>query len=552
MHSTPNQQTIDHRKDTVMFGFFKNAGRKRSSKNGKSQASRHRRRTFESLENRQLFSVANIANGTLMIFGNDAADDRINVIQTADGTHALVSITNLTTGQAPYVAMFELDDFSKAKILSFGGNDTITYNLSKPSEIYGGAGLDVIAGGNGTDFIYGEGGEDTLKGGGGIDFLHGGTESDKLYGGAGNDTRLGEQGNDTYFFAGHSAGIDAVIEDSGAGIDTLDFSGLDSGIKKLDLNSTELQTVSLWNGENSLELLLSSGSVVENVVGTSYDDVIYGNNGANTLSGLAGDDELYGRDGIDSLYGGDGDDYLDGGDSDDHLYGERGNDIVVGNRGLDWVHFTGDVDLGHDTLPDWYEDGDILDFSSFSQGINLDLNVNTDTEQTVAGHLDLTIYHPWTVTHVIGTNKADVIDGNGRDNVILGMGDNDTLSGHGGNDRLYGDVGNDTLDGGSGHDWLYGDAGDDIIKGGSGDDHLFGAAGFDRLYGEGDDDTLSGGDDDIADLLVGGPGHDAFWAEWEYTYTLPQSKSTSSLLIPLLRWNRDKPADYDSGSDDIV
>ncbi|MGB3206188.1 MAG: hypothetical protein WBB28_14455, partial [Crinalium sp.] len=73
---------------------------------------------------------------------------------------------------------------------------------------------------------------------------------------------------------------------------------------------------------------------------------------------------------------------------------------------------------------------------------------------------------------VSGTNNADGIAGDTRDNALIGLAGNDTLSGLDGNDILYGGDGNDTLYGGAGDDIIDPGWGDDLVDGGSGTDVL--------------------------------------------------------------------------------
>src|SRR5262249_24422764 len=61
--------------------------------------------------------------------------------------------------------------------------------------------------------------------------------------------------------------------------------------------------------------------VIENVIGTPFDDVINGNKADNVLVGLGGDDRLDGNSGRDILIGGSGSDRLNGGADDDILIG---------------------------------------------------------------------------------------------------------------------------------------------------------------------------------------------------------------------------------------
>jgi Ca2+-binding RTX toxin-like protein len=75
---------------------------------------------------------------------------------------------------------------------------------------------------------------------------------------------------------------------------------------------------------------------------------------------------------------------------------------------------------------------------------------------------------------LVGTDKANKINGSSWDEVIKGLGGADVLHGKGGADTIYG---------GDGNDRLYGDAGNDVLKGDAGKDRLVGGAGADDLYG---------------------------------------------------------------------
>ncbi|MEM9213003.1 MAG: M10 family metallopeptidase [Cyanobacteria bacterium P01_F01_bin.150] len=98
-------------------------------------------------------------------------------------------------------------------------------------------------------------------------------------------------------------------------------------------------------------LTIANGVVIENAVGGSSDDTLFGNEFDNLLQGIGGDDILFGENGDDMLDGGDGDDIIDGGDGadviwgsegDDFLDGWTGNDTLIGNEGDDTLlGFTG-------------------------------------------------------------------------------------------------------------------------------------------------------------------------------------------------------------------
>jgi hypothetical protein len=105
------------------------------------------------------------------------------------------------------------------EIVAYGldGNDTIAVStaLSKPAELHGNSGNDILYGGSGSDRLFGEPGQDYLNGQAGWDVLDGGWGNDRLEGQNGTDTLLGGAGNDTLL---GQAGRDILIGGPGADI----------------------------------------------------------------------------------------------------------------------------------------------------------------------------------------------------------------------------------------------------------------------------------------------------------------------------------------------
>ncbi len=120
-----------------------------------------------------------------------------------------------------------------------------------------------------------------------------------------NRTLAGMAGNDVYQFdVDASLGL-FTLDESGGGIDTIDFSLTTTASIHLALN---LGTGAPQVVHANLKLSLGSFTTFENIVGGSGNDTLTGNSLANTLTGNGGNDTLTGGRGDDSLVGGSGDD----------------------------------------------------------------------------------------------------------------------------------------------------------------------------------------------------------------------------------------------------
>ncbi len=101
--------------------------------------------------------------------------------------------------------------------------------------------------------------------------------------GGGNLQVAGGSGDDTYFFVGSELTsinlVEAFTGSSDTSTDTLNFSAFRGGALDLDLSSTSAQSF------GGFTLVLSDSRGVEDVVGTSFSDVITGNARNNLLSG---------------------------------------------------------------------------------------------------------------------------------------------------------------------------------------------------------------------------------------------------------------------------
>lgn len=290
----------------------------------------------------------------------------------------------------------------------------------------------VLSGGDGDDTLVGVGGNDTIEGGAGNDTLNGGDGDDQFIGGAGADQYFGGAGIDTLSFEGASAGVDARLD-------------LGSGFRGDALGDT-------YSG-------------IENLVGTSFSDGLFGNDADNLIIGDAGADALGGGGGNDTLIAGAGNDSLDGGAGNDTLIGGAGADNLVGGTGIDTVSYA-DATSGVDAR------------LSALQGFSGDALGDTYAF----------------VENLMGSDFDDLLLGNFVANELTGGDGNDVLFGDDGNDFLIGGIGDDLLSGGSGNDTF-------VFRTGHGADEI-----NDFTAGAGTEDIIffdngSNGPNSFADVL---------------------------------------------------
>jgi Ca2+-binding RTX toxin-like protein len=344
-----------------------------------------------------------------------------------------------------------------AEIISgLGGNDTLL----------GGGGNDILYGGNNLDDLFGGAGSDLLFGGNGADILDGGSENDALYGDGGQDYLRGGAGADRLY--GGSGADSAAYEASSAGVQVSLVTGVGKG------------------GHAEGDTLDS----IEDLVGSTFADVLRGN------------------DVVNHLFGGEAGDFLDGGNGNDFLFGDGGNDTVKGGYGADHM----DGGNGTDTL--------LYTAASGQSGVYVDLVSGTGTFGQAQGD----VFYGF--ENIVGTAVDDIFlaGDNGVNRIDAGAG-NDLVNGRGGGDSLIGGSGTDTLSylgsstgvtvnlatGAASGGWATGDSfsGFENIAGSHSNDVLTGNSGANELIGRGGDDSLLGGDS--ADRLIGEVGLDRMW-----------------------------------------
>ena len=307
--------------------------------------------------------------------------------------------------------------------------------------LYGNKGNNAYLAGAGADLINGSSGNDSMSGGSGIDTLdYSGLNADITFSRGGVITKSGGNGVDTI------AAFDIeVIKGNAKRINTIDGSSGTTAAINVDLSSNSLEITGL-PGIGSAKLTVINFS---NVNGSENNDVILGDDKANTLNGGGGNDTISGGGGDDLLLGSTGSDLYRGGAGADTLSYEafaggvtlvRGGTIIKADGSVDTI-----ADFAVETIVGTKGAVNTIDGST---GVTAALNVNlskqnlTITGLPFVGTAALTVKN---FTDVKGSENADVITGDKGANRLSGNGGNDVLTGLGGKDLLTGGFGADTF-----------------------------------------------------------------------------------------------------------
>ncbi len=326
----------------------------------------------------------------------------------------------------------------------------------------------------------------------------------------------------TNFALGSIASLNAMVDNTGAGLATVDQSN------KGATNATSGTGNDGESGEHD-----DVRTTIENVIGGAGSDVIDASQSAgvgHVLMGMAGNDTLTGADGNDTLYGGAGDDLLIGGGGDDLLLGGDNNDVLQGGAGNDTIdgdgkNCVGTAYISSGTFPVAGVTLSAIPFAftrctSAMAAASAKAGSNTldysDHVATVT--VDLTTAAsgttPYAIALAIAVGETDTLQTYGTGHVASAA----NVSGGSGDDTItcnanlacmvHGNGGVDTITGGDLADSLSGDSGNDIINGGKGNDVLVGGAGRDSLTGGQDNDIIDAQDGEV-DPTIDCGGEDA-------------------------------------------
>ena len=205
-----------------------------------------------------------------------------------------------------------------------------------------------------------------VRGGGAADqYISGGAYADSLSGRGGDDLLEGR------------GGADAL---SGAtGTDTASYRHAAGGVK------ANLASPSVNTGEAAGDTY----SLVENLTGSRFNDILNGSIVANVISGLAGNDVIRGNSGADRMLGG------------------AGADTLTGNSDTDLFVYNS-TDESHDTAPDT-----IIDFNAgtaVSYGDRIDLSA-IDANTLTSGNQTFSFLGPAPFSGVAGQLRVSIIAG---------------------------------------------------------------------------------------------------------------------------------------------
>ena len=266
----------------------------------------------------------------------------------------------------------------------------------------GSDGADEIVGidGDHDDILYGGAGEDKMFGGQGADVLDGGEGDDVLYYEADSQYSASISAFNAHshdFFVLENMNQAADVFRGGEGTDAIYLSHssdalfLDDGLTDVAVDGARIvgiEEIYCGDGDDLVDMTsftMTYGDIT--IEGEAGDDKLWTNEGNDTLLGGEGNDDLQGGIGNDRHEGGEGLDVIKGFTGDDTLIGGAGADTLTGGDGSDVFTFENISDstaaTGVDTITDFSQGEDVIDFSALGYQSMSDINVSTDAGKTI-------------------------------------------------------------------------------------------------------------------------------------------------------------------------
>lgn len=359
-------------------------------------------------------------------------------------------------------------------------------------------------------------------------------------------------GNDTYNFDGVADSLYTIWD--GNGNDTFSALSLETDVT-IDIREGGAHVSHIGDSF----IWVAFGANIENAVGGSGNDIIYGNDLNNALLGNAGDDILESNGGINSLVGG----------ADTDTFVIRNSDSVGTDHIIDFDVYGGEVVkiIGFSNLQSFSDlnissnkNGGVIIELSEDRSIVLsnvsikalnsshfvfenDLTVAPDIDELAPSTIEFQriyatdyinnisaaegrndiLYANDTGTTMTGSDGDNhFVSGYGNDVIITGEGNNNVTApgSAGGNDLIiagsgddtienygfwYNNVEGSTIDAGDGDNSVSSNSGDDYITSGNGNDYINADSGADTIISGSGDDTIYGGHG--ADVIIYGNGN---------------------------------------------
>ncbi len=244
--------------------------------------------------------------------------------------------------------------------------------------------------------LTGNDGNNVLTSGAGKDQLNGGDGSDTLIGGMGADNLQGDIGDDLILLASVAEFAAGEMIDGGAGTDTLRLTSTVASTLTLTATVTSIERVELATAAGD-----PTGIAALNVNAAAVTNSlqIFGNNGANVLTGTAFADTINGNGGNDTLSGGAGSDSLNGGEGNDILVWDPADASVGGDAGIDTLRIDGA--------------GVHVDLTAVPDNVITDVEVinltGTGNNRLTLAHTDVLALSSTTDTLRVDGNAGDVV-----------------------------------------------------------------------------------------------------------------------------------------------
>lgn len=366
---------------------------------------------------------------------------QIAAVAQGDASQSLLSATQLATQGDLSGISTSIDNFTgtalETAVASAPVGDVDGANSS--DTITGTASADNLMGYGGSDILYGLGGNDTLDGGDGADTLDGGTGFNILRGGAGDDSLIqsaaisaSDGGRAEYTSA--TSGIMASLGVSGSTLGTV--SG-DASVGTDTLNRVEWVVGSNFDDTfiAGATFVSGDGSNFNEFTGGGGNDSITGNGGTriayqNASSGVTVDlqqgtaQSIGANDaanvGVDTFTG------------VNQVRGSSFDDVLYGSNGGQFESFRGQA--GNDLIDGRGGNQDRADYRNSASGIVVQMGVSgigSGTVQDGFGGTDTLL----NIEQVRGSEFADTITMDDGNNRVVGQGGNDLIRGMGGTIR---------------------------------------------------------------------------------------------------------------------